>query len=83
MSVKDKLIERFKQIPRDFTFDEFTKMMASLGFRPDNKGRTSGSRICFTDGDRFFNMHKPHPGNIIKMGAMKEAYRYLKQQKLI
>jgi len=83
MSSRDKLIERFKRLPKDFTFDEFVKLMSYVGFSPDNKGKTSGSRIRFTDGERFYNMHKPHPGSILKESALKSAYNYLKQQNLI
>lgn len=80
MSGKEKLIERFKTLPRDFTFDEVIKLMHGLGFELSNKGSTSGSRVRFnnpTTGANFA-MHKPHPGNVMVIGAMRSLYDFLK-----
>ena len=44
-SKTDKLKERLRKIPRDFTFDETVSLLTALGFEQDNKGKTSGSRI--------------------------------------
>lgn len=32
MSKNEKLIERFRQIPRDFTFEELEKLLAIFGY---------------------------------------------------
>ena len=32
MSKKDKLKERFKKLPNDFSFDELVRLFASVGF---------------------------------------------------
>lgn len=47
MGTKEKLIERFKRQPKDFTFDEMTKLLEFFGFEKCNKGKTSGSRVIF------------------------------------
>jgi hypothetical protein len=47
MTKKDKLLVRFLSIPRDFTFDELTTLLLSMGFEIENKGKTSGSRVAF------------------------------------
>jgi hypothetical protein len=47
MSRKDKLLEKLKSKPKDFTYDELRKVLKSLGFELDDKGRTSGSRVAF------------------------------------
>ena len=83
MSTKEKLIERFKQQPRDFTFDELVRLFNGFGYVPGNKGATSGSRIFFQKGNDCITLHKPHPGNTLKIGAMKSLYKELKQRKLI
>ena len=58
MGTKEKLIERFK----------------SFGYEKSNKGKTSGSRVIFKNGDkRPIMIHKPHPGNLIKGYAMKQV----------
>ena len=40
MTKKDKLLERFLSIPKDFTFDELKTLLRSLGYLEDNKGKT-------------------------------------------
>jgi hypothetical protein len=83
MSTKDKLIERFKKQPNDFTFDELVRLFGILGFTIDNKGKTSGSRFLFEKGDDSYVVYKPHPSNIIKKYVMKQALDYLTDNKFI
>ena len=83
MSTKEKLIERFKTVPSDFTFDELVRLFNIFGYVLGNKGATSGSRIFFQKGNDCITLHKPHPGNIIKIGAMKSVNKELKQRNLI
>lgn len=83
MSTKEKLIERFKRLPADFTFDELVRVFELYGFHIDNKGRTSGSRVRFRNGNMSFICHKPHPNPEMKKVALKEAYNYLFYKKPI
>jgi len=83
MSTKDKLIERFKKQPKDFTWDELVKLFNAFGFSLDNKGKTSGSRALFKKGNKSYFVHKPHPANIIKEYSMKQILDYLKNNDLI
>lgn len=84
MGTKDKLIVRFKTLPNDFTWAEMNRMLVSLGYTSENKGKTSGSRVIFKgNGKKPIMLHKPHPGNIIKGYAMKQVYDYLKSEALI
>ena len=83
MSTKDKLIDRFKRFPSDFTFDELIRLMGLLGYQMDNKGMTSGSRVSFSREGRVFDIHRPHPGKIVKKSTLKRIYRYLKEKNLI
>ncbi len=79
MSKNEKLVERFKQLPNDFTFEELEKLLSIFGYRSSNKGKTSGSRIKFElPNKRPIMIHKPHPGNIIKGYAMKQIFEELK-----
>ena len=77
MSTKDKLIERFKRQPKDFTWNELVRMLGILGFTLDNKGKTSGSRFTFKNGTERIELHKPHPSNTIKEYKMKEILDFL------
>ena len=84
MGKKEKLRERFKKLPSDFTFDEMQNLLIGYGYEKSDQGRTSGSRIIFKNGNkRPIMLHKPHPGNIIKGYAMKQIYEDLKQAGLI
>ena len=76
MTTKQKLIERFKSLPKDFTFDELSVLLKGFGYDVSNKGKTSGSRVRFinTGSKSIIDLHKPHPGNIIKTGALKDIY---------
>ncbi len=42
MGTKEKLISRFSKLPTDFTWDEMRRLLISLGYTSDNKGKTSG-----------------------------------------
>jgi len=47
MSKKEKLLEKLKSKPKDFTYNEAKVILNSLGFVENNKGKTSGSRVTF------------------------------------
>lgn len=83
MSTKEKLIERFCRLPKDFSFEELVRSFGYFGYRLDNKGLTSGSRIGFIKGDDKIYLHKPHPGNIILKATMKDIYKLMRKRKLI
>ena len=83
MSTKEKLIERFKQQPKDFTWDELVRLFGILGFLMDNKGKTSGSRVMFENGRNTYFVHKPHPSKIINKCYLKQIYDYLKDNDFI
>ena len=84
VGTKEKLRNRFLQMPSDFTFDEMQRLLEGFGYQKSNKGKTSGSRIIFKNGDkRPIMLHKPHPGNIVKSYAMKQVYDDLKEAGLI
>ena len=84
MGTIEKRRERFMRMPSDFTFDELQRLLEGYGYEKSDKGRTSGSRIIFKNGNkRPIMLHKPHPGNIVKGYAMKQVYNDLKEAGLI
>ena len=84
MGTKEKLRELFLKMPSDFTFDEMQRLLEGYGYDKSDKGRTSGSRVIFKNGNkRPIMLHKPHPGNIVKGYAMKQVYDDLKEAGLI
>ena len=74
MGSKEKLIERFCKLPKDFTYEETLKLLSSYGYNEHNKGATSGSRV------RFKN---EQTGQYIEEWMMKAIYQHLKSNGLI
>ena len=68
MSKIEKLVEKFKRVPKDLTWEELIKVLTYFGFNEiKKKGKTGGSRVKFVDEEkRIINLHKPHPSNIVK-----------------
>lgn len=83
MGTKEKLIERFKSQPKDFSWDEACTAVFHFGYELNNKGKTSGSRAIFAKGESSYTVHKPHPGSIVKGYVMKQVFEFLTKNKLI
>lgn len=81
MSQLDKLKIRLYSIPNDFTYPEAYKLLTQLGFEESNKGRTSGSRVKFyrSKDQKTILLHKPHPGNVIVIGAVRQLADFVKE----
>lgn len=61
MSELEKLKERLKSLPKDFTYNEARSLLTNLGYEEKNKGKTSGSRVKFErQGKNDILLHKPH-----------------------
>lgn len=77
MGTKEKLVDRFKKQPKDFTYHEMVKLLAGFGYEESNKGKTSGSRVRFINKEvmNVIDLHKPHPGSIMKEGVMKDVLK--------
>ena len=84
MSKKEKLTRRFRSKPTDFTFDELITLLKYMGYSIETTGKTSGSRIAFSnkEGD-YIRLHKPHPRNILKMYQIDEILLNLKEKGLL
>ena len=71
---KRKTYRTFQVVTSNFTFEEMERLLSIFGYQKSNKGKTSGSRVIFKNGDkRPIMIHKPHPGNLIKGYAMKQV----------
>ncbi|MDO5445831.1 MAG: type II toxin-antitoxin system HicA family toxin [Eubacteriales bacterium] len=84
MSQKDKLIEKLKTLPRDFTFDEAETLLKYLEYIRSNKGKTSGSRVMFyRDGFPPILLHRPHPQKELKPYQVRQLLEMLEQEGLL
>lgn len=79
MSQYQKAIDRLRSIPTDYTYSELRKVLTKMGFIEHNKGNTSGSRVKFyrASDKAIINLHKPHPGDIMKVYAVKNVVEAL------
>ena len=84
MGQKEKLIQRLKAKPKDFTFDEAEALLGYLSYIRSNKGKTSGSRVMFiSEEHEAILLHKPHPQKELKVYQIKQLIEVLEQEGLI
>ena len=84
MGQKEKLIQRLRSKPKDFTFEDAETLLGYLSYVRSNKGKTSGSRVIFNSEDHgSILLHKPHPQNELKSYQVKQLLEILEQEGLI
>jgi predicted RNA binding protein YcfA (HicA-like mRNA interferase family) len=84
MDRPDKLLERFRRRPRDFTWAELTTLLRRLGFRQVRTGSTGGSRRRFVHPDGcVISLHEPHPERILKRYQIDQIIETLEREGLI
>lgn len=79
MSKFEKARERIKSKPKDYTYTEAKSLLSQMGFIEYHKGKTSGSRVKFyrKEDQKIILLHKPHPEDVMKPGAIKELVEFL------
>lgn len=84
MTRADKLIARFQSLPADFTWDELTRLLEALGYQEVKAGKTGGSRRRFIHPQGVpVLLHKPHPGNIVKLYVLRQLMKQFKDEGLL
>jgi hypothetical protein len=84
MSRRNKLVARLQGRPKDFTWDELVRLLEGLAYAEAATGKTGGSRRRFVHATApTMALHKPHPGNIVKMYVLDEVLRVLTEEGLI
>lgn len=79
-----KLVQRLCSKPKDFTWNELTRVLNGLGYKQISSGKTGGSRVRFIN--EFYPpiiLHKPHPKPILKRYQLEAIVELLKQEGLI
>ena len=79
MSKSEKAKDRIKSKPKDYTYTEAKKLLSQLGFAEFQKGKTSGSRVKFyrEKDQKVILLHKPHPDDVMKPGAVRDLVEFL------
>ncbi len=85
MGQKEKLIQKLKSNPKDFTFDEAESLLGFFTYTRRNKGKTSGSRVMFTSTKYRSKilLHKPHSRKELLEYQVKLLIEQLEQEGLL
>ncbi len=84
MGRKEKLLTRLQQRPKDFTWDELTNLLKSLGYVQRKTGKTGGSRRRFVHPTvPTITLHKPHPYRIVKIYVINDILELLRREEMI
>ncbi len=79
MSKIEKLIEKLKTKPKDFTWNELLKILNYFGYELIPQGRTGGSRRKFVNEyNQIISLHEPHPQKVLKGYQLDIIIDYLK-----
>lgn len=84
MSKREKLVQRFLALPREFTWQELVTMLESFGYKLSSGGKSGGSRVKFLH-DEYppIILHKPHPTPVLKRYQMEQIMALLKGEGLV
>ena len=81
MGRREKLIARFLNHPRDFTWDELVRLLRGAGFE---EAKAAGSRRRFSHPEGpMISLHRPHPDNTVKPYVLNEVRRCLTEENLL
>ena len=85
MSQRQKLLDKLRENPKSFTFDEAEALLNACSFHRSNKGKTSGSRVMFTsyDHDAKLLLHKPHPRKELLIYQVRQIKEFLTAEGLL
>ena len=78
----EKLQTRFLSNPKDFSYNELKRLLSGFGYKEQQR---SGSRVVFKN-ERLHHsikLHKPHPGNILKIYQVNIILKELKIKGLL
>jgi len=76
MSKTDKLKAKLLSKPKDFTYQELVTLFKAYGFE-EKTGQGSVRKLVNLKTGKIFNLHEPHPGNILKGYVIREAIKIL------
>ncbi|MBL0709843.1 MAG: type II toxin-antitoxin system HicA family toxin [Colwellia sp.] len=82
MSKLEKLLVKLSNARKVFAWTDLVTLLAQLGYK---KQEMAGSRVRFynVELDSIILLHKPHPENEIKGGALKSVKATLIQENLL
>lgn len=85
MTKLDKAINKLLNDNAVLTFHELNLILKGFGYLDKKTGKTSGSRVAFIHNEtkHIIRIHKPYPGNELKLYIKKYIISELQKEKLI
>jgi predicted RNA binding protein YcfA (HicA-like mRNA interferase family) len=84
MTKKEKLLNRLKLRPKDFTWKELINLLNMLGYEQVKTGISGGSRRRFVHPTRpTITLHKPHPAPTVKRYVLNDFLELLRKEGVI
>ena len=82
MGQHDKLLERLRNRPKDFRWEQLKTLLRGFGYEEE---RGSGSRRKFYNPNTgvSISLHQPHPRNELKSYQVRDVLDHLKQEGLL
>ena len=78
MGQQQKLLDRLRSHPKDFTWSELKRLLGSLGYEEE---AGSGSRRKFVHRNGVvISLHEPHPRKELKSYQVRAVLEHLKQE---
>lgn len=79
MSQVEKLIKKFKSVPKDLSWQELVAILKYYEYIEIERGKTAGSRRKFKNKHGvIISLHKPHPSPIVKTYVIRQLIAHLK-----
>jgi predicted RNA binding protein YcfA (HicA-like mRNA interferase family) len=76
LSKVEKLIEKLKSRPKDFTWSELQKVLGHFGYE-EKAGQGSRRKFISADG-KVISLHEPHPRKIVKLYMIEQIVEHLR-----
>ena len=83
MSKRDKLLERLRKRPKDFTFDEMKSLLSYFGYELKQGGTGSGVKFVKEGSNDVINFHRPHPDGVLKSYLLDQVIEKLRKDGLL
>lgn len=84
MTKREKLIQRLRSKPKDFTWKELVAMLEGFGYTRVGSGKTAGSRVRFVHVNYPpISLHRPHPSPALKRYQVEQVEEVLKGEGLL
>ncbi len=76
-----RIEERLKRFSKDISFEEITVLLEHYGYRLNNKGHSSGSRVVFSKPKKpDITMHNPHPQKELQEYVVRYLHEFLESE---